>query len=96
MRATFRALYITKPHIGASGRPYRDFVTVSRCGEWTRPAVTVCVHGSCIINLYARVVPLGLVQFRVSGPGQVRFVTRPKSRTMRATRQLLLPRSNVT
>jgi hypothetical protein len=24
-------------------------------------------------------------------PSQVRFITRPKSRTMRATRQLLLP-----
>jgi hypothetical protein len=28
--------------------------------------------------------------------GQVRFITRPKSRTMRVTRQLMLPPSNVT
>ena len=27
--------------------------------------------------------------------GQVRFITRPKSRTMRATRQLMLPPSTV-
>jgi hypothetical protein len=32
---------------------------------------------------------------RASRSGQVRFITRPKSRTMRATRQLMLPPSTV-
>ncbi len=33
---------------------------------------------------------------RILGSGQVRYITRPKSRTMRVTRQLMLPPSTVT
>ena len=35
------------------------------------------------------------VEILLPGSGQVRFITRPKSRTMRATRQLMLPPSTV-
>ena len=36
-------------------------------------------------------VSLKLLPSMLVRPSQVRFITRPKSRTMRATRQLLLP-----